>query len=386
MKIKIGIKITYRQGGIINCVEFHFEVVAGVLYVLKPYESKVHVFLSPSVKRKNYDGVKSLLTWSKARFPTSFAPHRLKEQYGLVILISTDYELQRNKAQLARLNPERVLAVVHNAAYNDVPSLLSLSADLHLLTLSPHVANSLSHVINKPVQWFLPVFPWKPKSADCPHSGGKTYSLTAEFSCLRGFSMQGKFGGSRRNYTGIWDQVVKYMSVLEGGASAQQLFHLNVLGKGNHDLLELPSTISHLVTVYDRLPYDSYYSNISKTLALIPAFASPSYYSTRFSSTIITSLSTGTPVIASKRLLSAYSFLNTNSTFIQGDEEEEIHAMIRIMRIGKNQLLEFRHSLKQLRDDLNVRSYDILREHIEQVCSSFRFSFRFLSNSTSTSV
>jgi hypothetical protein len=41
---------------VINCVEFHFEIVAGVLYVLRPYESKVHVYLSTSVKRKNYDG------------------------------------------------------------------------------------------------------------------------------------------------------------------------------------------------------------------------------------------------------------------------------------------------------------------------------------------
>jgi hypothetical protein len=87
----------------------------------------------------------------------SLAPHRIKQHYGLVILISADYELQRNTAQILRMHPLRVLAVVHNAKYQDMSSLLNISTNVHLLALSPHVADSLSEVTRRPVQWFLPV-------------------------------------------------------------------------------------------------------------------------------------------------------------------------------------------------------------------------------------
>ena len=41
---------------IINGVSFHFEVLAGILHVLKPYESSIDVFMSPWIKKENYDG------------------------------------------------------------------------------------------------------------------------------------------------------------------------------------------------------------------------------------------------------------------------------------------------------------------------------------------
>lgn len=49
----------------------------------------------------------------------------------------------------------------------------------------------------------------------------------------------------------------------------------------------------------------------------MPSLANPRYYTDKFSSTIITSLSTGTPIIASKQLLKAYSFLTEGSVFQQ---------------------------------------------------------------------
>ena len=43
----------------------------------------------------------------------------------------------------------------------------------------------------------------------------------------------------------------------------------------------------------------------------------PRYFTERFSSTIMTSMNTGTPVLATLQLLHAYSYLTTDSVFVQ---------------------------------------------------------------------
>ena len=41
---------------VINGVSFHFEVLAGILHVLRPYEKYIDVYMSPWIKKENYDG------------------------------------------------------------------------------------------------------------------------------------------------------------------------------------------------------------------------------------------------------------------------------------------------------------------------------------------
>lgn len=41
---------------IINGVSFHFEILAGMLHVLKPYDKCIDVYMSPWIRKENYDG------------------------------------------------------------------------------------------------------------------------------------------------------------------------------------------------------------------------------------------------------------------------------------------------------------------------------------------
>lgn len=49
---------------ILNAVSFHFEVLAGLLHVLQPYEAHLDVVLGPHIRGQNYDGAWDLLKWS----------------------------------------------------------------------------------------------------------------------------------------------------------------------------------------------------------------------------------------------------------------------------------------------------------------------------------
>ena len=115
---------------------------------------------------------------------------------------------------------------------------------------------------------------------------------------------------------------------------------MNVLGKGK-DRLNLPPELQSHVSVHRRLPFQGFYTVICHTLvssarlpcvtqldflftimpcykqALVPSLASARYFTSKFSSTIITSLSTGTPIIATKELLASYTFFDKDSVFAQ---------------------------------------------------------------------
>ena len=125
----------------------------------------------------------------------------MKVSYGLVILVSPDYELPANKRLLNLMKPRLTVAIVHNSDFPDMESLLKLSERMELLTLSPHVAKSLAEVTGRPADWILPVLPLRP-DPDCTVG-----EIKHQAACLRGFAMQGKFSNLRRNYTSMWIQM-----------------------------------------------------------------------------------------------------------------------------------------------------------------------------------
>ncbi|GAX80205.1 hypothetical protein CEUSTIGMA_g7643.t1 [Chlamydomonas eustigma] len=354
---------------VINGVNFHFEVLAGILHVLKPFEGRIEVFLSPWIQKENYDGVSDLISWSKAKVRSTNGNHQsLRKVYGLAILISTDYEVVQNQRLLNMLQPASTIAVVHNSDYKNMPSLLNLSSNLALVTLSPHVAESLSKVTGKTVQWLLPVYPLRP-DPDCTASLGSSTLSKMDPNCLKGFSMQGKFSNLRRNYSDMWKQILEHAPDIQSDTTVGGLFHMNVLGKGP-DRLNLPPQLQNLVSVHRRLPFQSFYTVICHTLALIPSLASQNYFTSKFSSTIITSLSTGTPIIASNRLMRAYHFLKPDTVYVQSNGEEEIDVMLKITRMTSEELLQTRKRLRGLSEELNKRTLDVIEGYLHKACQA----------------
>ena len=193
---------------------------------------------------------------------------------------------------------------------------------------------------------------------------------------------------------------------------------MNVLGKGP-DRLKLPQGLQKHVSVHRRLPFQAFYWVICHTLvrkiqltkpsnlpyqvfyvfwvlqALIPSLASPKYFISKFSSTIITSLSTGTPIIATQELLTAYSFLSEESVFFQvsagfnfnacyvimifcrlcaehgqGKTELEMDVMLKVSKMPLSKLLIVREHLRLIRESLNERSLKLLESFLSRSCNN----------------
>lgn len=352
---------------VVNGVPFHYEVLAGLLHVLRPYERHMDVFISPHTRGANGDGAWNLISWSKARFlRADRAPEasgRSSSIYDLAVLVSPDYELEANLAILPRLRPHLTLAIVHNSDFTGLAQLLNVTQELRLLTLAPHVARSLAANTGRTVDWVLPTFPFKPRT-DCLHA--RDTELLGK--CLRGFAVQGKFSNQRRNYSSIWAQVQARRAQLAEPDLARH-FHINVLGKGRNRL-NLPPDLQPLVTLHRRLHFKAFYEVIHHNYALIPALAGQFYYQGKFSSTIITSLSTGTPMVVSAQFLAAYTMFTEASAYLQRGNEGEVDAMIRVMRLPAADLLAVRAALRGVQARLNERAaaqYDDVLRHLCRV-------------------
>ena len=219
---------------VVNGVPYHYEVLAGLLHVLRPYADRTDVFLNPYTRSSSSDGAWEILRWSKARFVmlTRSALASLakkKPEYDLVILVSPDYELDANAALLRYVQRRLTVAFVHNSDFNQTQRLIEVAAgtadelrlnssrassalvdqgssvvrvgsrgalehtaagnlvasDVRLVTLSPHTAASLAEATGRPTEWILAVYPFQPRT-DCLQA--TEVDLLGR--CLKGFGMQ----------------------------------------------------------------------------------------------------------------------------------------------------------------------------------------------------
>jgi len=86
----------------------------------------------------------------------------------------------------------------------------------------------------------------------------------------------------------------------------------------------------------------------------------------QFSSTVITSLATGVPIIVTKRFLESYTFLSEDSVWLQFDGEEAIDSTIRLLQLPIDRLAALRSGIGKLRESLNQRASGQLQDIIDK--------------------
>ncbi|KAG2497193.1 hypothetical protein HYH03_004782 [Edaphochlamys debaryana] len=256
----------------------------------------------------------------------------------LLICISPELDSKLGCHAAARvLEPRVIVAMVHRAdqIISSSKFLKAPPAPMHLLALAPHVATALGSRIRDahPLSWGTMAAPFTP------------HPPCESRACLRGFAVQGSMrrwstkngSGLIRNFPSLWAQ-------LEAKGTAAAAVNITVLGKGELQDLAIPPDLMPRVRYLSTLPYP--------------------YLTTRLSSTVLASLTTGTPLVATRQLLTVYSFLREEHVFVQEDGEGEVDAMIRAMAMGDEELFERRRALAALRVQLGSRAAAVLRSAV----------------------
>ncbi|KAG2482312.1 hypothetical protein HYH03_018754 [Edaphochlamys debaryana] len=261
------------------------------------------------------------------------------------------------------LGARLILAIVHRADMIGVkPWFLKDSppAPVHMVALAPHVAKFVRHrcQMNHTMHWAVMAAPFRP-AQPCTSKA-----------CLRGFAIQGtvrswsvKGGhGMFRNYAGLWAQLAA-----RNGSGAVRV---TVLGKGKREDLAIPAGLEARVDFHSELLYPEFWAAIQKSWALVPAFGTGQYLTTRISSTLLATLTTCVPIIANRELQAVYSFLKEEHVFLQGEAEEEVDVMARVMAMDEAAIFAKRAAVCRLREDLGRGAAEMIRRALLSVSST----------------
>lgn len=141
-------------------------------------------------------------------------------------------------------------------------------------------------------------------------------------------SMQGDYDPSRRNYKGIFEDLDKVIAkVKEYGENETVALHL--IGHGKTPTV--PDHVKDHVFFDQSLSYPDFYSRLSTSFAVLPAFASATYLDRKASSSIPAALIAGAPILASEELLAAYTYLPREAAWLSLPDETEMMAIERLV-------------------------------------------------------
>ena len=282
-------------------------------------------------------------------FPASQPPEMLlagnAAQLDILVLITCGYDRIMLASQLQTLlrdGKTHLFCVVHQADHWSNEDLEGFIAPwiekglVDIVTLSQHTATFLQETSTSawkakpPIKPFAPVFPVNlpklPKIADADKGE-------------LGFGLQGLYESSRRNYKTIFSNLQNFIDSRssERDEKVNSNITLHLLGTGTHP--EVPSGLTSHVNFDESLDYDEYYSILSRTFALHPDFANEQYLDRKASSTVPAGLIGGTPLVATREILAAYSYLPEDAVYLQKTDETEFDVIGRVLKdAGKNRI------------------------------------------------
>lgn len=145
-------------------------------------------------------------------------------------------------------------------------------------------------------------------------------------------AMQGDYEAARRDYKGIFghlDMIVDKATDAAHGKPEDEKVMLHLIGHGNQP--KVPDNVKDHVVFNADLDYPDFYAILSKMFALLPAFASDTYYDRKASSSVPASLIAGAPIVAKQKLLDSYSYLPADAVWLLHEGEDELDVIARVM-------------------------------------------------------
>jgi hypothetical protein len=193
------------------------------------------------------------------------------------------------------------------------------------------------------------------------------------------FGIQGDFGDGRRDYTKIFAHLQEFLDPknkkfkrdpvpapsLQARASRNVSLHL--VGHGDHP--KVPENLKQNVIFDEGLDYIDFYAILSRTFAMLPAFGSDEYLDRKASSTIPASLIAGTPLVATREIVNAYSYLSDDMLWLQSPGESEFEVVSRALAMTDEQRAEKTNKVRRHNEMLIERNVRAVRNWTEEAFS-----------------
>ncbi|KAF5676802.1 hypothetical protein FHETE_1995 [Fusarium heterosporum] len=183
-------------------------------------------------------------------------------------------------------------------------------------------------------------------------------------------SLQGDYSSGRRDYNGIFNHlgsVVRKAGEEAEGHKSQNV-SLHVIGHGTPP--EVPDHVKDHVYFDQGLSYPDFYTLLSKSFSILPAFASETYFDRKASSTIPASLIAGAPIVATEELLKAYSYLPREAAWVARPGEGEMDVIERVID-DREGFLKRRQAVRDLAASLLEKNQANTKAWIEEAIEKY---------------
>ncbi len=181
------------------------------------------------------------------------------------------------------------------------------------------------------------------------------------------FIIQGKIEDNKRNYSGFINEIKHYQNILD-----QHRIVFTILGNAKtldeYKYLQVPSVRLFLPPNY--MPASVFFSFIHQAVGIITIFSIDKYYIDRQSSSIVCSILTQTPLIASQRLLDTHKYIPEEAVWIKHDNETDVTAILRMIKsfpsiaAFRKALFTKRQQLKHLLEQSYVNNERTLNDYV----------------------
>ncbi|KAF1991772.1 hypothetical protein K402DRAFT_388317 [Aulographum hederae CBS 113979] len=307
-----------------------------------------------------------------AKDPGKFRPALLERTPHILIFTTCELDTEKYHEELDQLLEEGhtyLFCVFHHAEKWSGPKYSNWlkpwveARKISFVALSPHTGhfmemNSLSAwdlPVNPAILSLTPIFPVK--LLEEPDSTRAHTDLD--------FALQGDYDPKRRDYATIFKHLSQFLSRGDddnsgGGAGSESEgedenankseLKLHLLGHGPHP--DVPSTLTSNVAFDERLNYTAFYSILSRTFALLPAFADDDYLDRKASSSVPAALIAGTPIVATKDILNAYSYMRSKWVWFQKQGETDMEVVGRVLSMTREERLEKMKVVREARDQI----------------------------------
>lgn len=193
------------------------------------------------------------------------------------------------------------------------------------------------------------------------------------------FALQGDYDPARRDYASIFAHLQSFLAAsatanaAQGQSEAGSTIALHLIGhSANGQRPQVPEDLRSNVVFDDSVDYPVFYAILSRAFALLPAFASDTYYDRKASSTVPASLIAGVPLVATRRLLETYSYVNEEDVWLQEEGEADFDVIGRILAMPEEDLRAKKEKVLMSRDRLVAGTQKAVGEWMGEALDKLR--------------
>ncbi|KAF1988740.1 hypothetical protein K402DRAFT_391452 [Aulographum hederae CBS 113979] len=278
---------------------------------------------------------------------------------------------------------------------------------MSFLTLSPHVSEflkgkSLSQwegVKKEPVvRAYTPVFPVTlPTNRNGNGTASTAHADGGQDESELSFALQGNYDPGRRDYDTLFAHLGDFLqqqklqlekqkpksapSALEDIDTTNveptfknQTLILHLLGNGKKP--PVPAHLTNHVHFDENLSYLDFYALLSRSVALLPAFASRDYLDRKASSSVPASLIAGVPLVGTREMVRAYGYLEEGGVWVQkdgdgegngeGKEETDMDVVGRVLGLEEGEREEKRRAVRGVCDGIVKGNVGLVGEWVQE--------------------